>query len=160
TAAHAPRLVPPTPLLSTAIQHLLRTNEPPGDTEMPIITGLISHFQRAVDALTARIGIPEATLDQLIAERDQMVERVQKYTAVLSPVRRVPPEIMCEIFSRTLPHTTRVCKRFGFDGRSTARREWNMLKRDELGSLAERQEDKSSFTEQPYDESGSFTEAR
>ncbi|KAJ7670023.1 hypothetical protein DFH06DRAFT_1179833 [Mycena polygramma] len=108
TAAYAPRLVPPTLLLSTAIQHLLRTNEPPGDTEMPIITGLISHFQRAADALTARIGIPEATLDQLIAERDQMVERVQQYTAVLSPIRRMPLEIMCEIFSWTSPHTRRV----------------------------------------------------
>ncbi|KAJ7677813.1 hypothetical protein DFH06DRAFT_1121378 [Mycena polygramma] len=47
------------------------------------------------------------------------------------------------------------CKRFGFDGRSTARREWNRLKWDELESLAERQEDKISITEQPYDESGS-----
>ncbi|KAJ7635726.1 hypothetical protein DFH06DRAFT_1139270 [Mycena polygramma] len=39
----------------------------------------------------------------------------------------------------------RGCKRFGFDGRSTARREWNRLKRDELESLAERQEGKKKI---------------
>ncbi|KAJ6505896.1 hypothetical protein C8R47DRAFT_1102751 [Mycena vitilis] len=95
-------LLPPT----AAIRHLLRSNEPPGDTEIAIITGLISHFQHTVDALAARIG--EATSDQLIAERDGLAERVQQYTAVLSPIRRVPPEIICEIFSRTLRHTVRV----------------------------------------------------
>ncbi|KAJ6463152.1 hypothetical protein C8R47DRAFT_1225269 [Mycena vitilis] len=94
---YRPGLLPP-----TAIQHLLRSNEPPGEAEIVIITGLISRFQHTVDALTARIGIPEAT-----GERHVLAERVQRYTAVLSPIRRMPPEIMCEIFSWTLPHTRR-----------------------------------------------------
>ncbi|KAJ7670038.1 hypothetical protein DFH06DRAFT_160069 [Mycena polygramma] len=99
----------PSPLFSTAtIQHLLDSNDPPADTEIHTITGLIFHSQRAAEALTARIGIPGATLDQRTAERDELVQRAQQYTAVLSPVRRVPPEIISEIFSSTLPQTRRV----------------------------------------------------
>ncbi|KAJ6476742.1 hypothetical protein C8R47DRAFT_1323542 [Mycena vitilis] len=103
---YRPGLLPP-----TAIQDLLRSNEPPGETEIAIITGLITHFRHTVEVLTARMGIRGTTSDQLtelIAERDELDESVQQYTALLSPIRRMPPEIMCEIFSWTLPHTRRV----------------------------------------------------
>ncbi|KAJ7670006.1 hypothetical protein DFH06DRAFT_1037954 [Mycena polygramma] len=61
-----------------------------------------------MDALDARIENLTVTLNQFICERDDLAKRVQLCTAVLSPIRRLPPEIVCEIFSWTLPRTRRV----------------------------------------------------
>jgi hypothetical protein len=61
-----------------------------------------------VDAMNVQIDLLRAKLDQLVAERDGIAERVQQYTAVLSPIRRVPPELICEVFAWTLPFTGRV----------------------------------------------------
>ncbi|KAJ6501200.1 hypothetical protein C8R47DRAFT_970627 [Mycena vitilis] len=44
----------------------------------------------------------------LIAERDGIAERLKQYSAVLAPVRRVPPELVCEIFSWTLPRERQI----------------------------------------------------
>ncbi|KAJ7684095.1 hypothetical protein DFH06DRAFT_1312555 [Mycena polygramma] len=45
-----------------------------------------------------------ATLARFVAERDGIADRVAKYSTVLSPIRRIPSELVCEIFSWTLPH--------------------------------------------------------
>jgi len=61
-----------------------------------------------VDALDAQIDLLKATMDQLIADRDDLAERVRLYPAVLAPVRRIPQELICEIFSWTLPCTRKI----------------------------------------------------
>ncbi|KAJ6595143.1 hypothetical protein DFH09DRAFT_906412, partial [Mycena vulgaris] len=41
-------------------------------------------------------------------ERTDILDVVQGHKAILSPVRRVPPELLCEIFVLLSPHTRRI----------------------------------------------------
>ncbi|KAJ7182947.1 hypothetical protein C8R43DRAFT_911528 [Mycena crocata] len=41
-------------------------------------------------------------------ERDTIAEEVRKHTAVVSPLRRVPPELICKIFAYMLPCTRQI----------------------------------------------------
>ncbi|KAJ7628270.1 hypothetical protein DFH06DRAFT_1057440, partial [Mycena polygramma] len=78
------------------LTHLLSTNDPLLDVENTLIRHLVAKDSHRMDALNAQIRL-------LIAERDGMAERLKQYSAVLAPVRRVPPELVYEIFSWTLP---------------------------------------------------------
>ncbi|KAJ7628266.1 hypothetical protein DFH06DRAFT_1102808, partial [Mycena polygramma] len=82
------------------IAHLLSTNDNPSDDEITLIRSSLAGISRLMDALNAQIG-------GLVAERDGMAKQLQKYSSVLSPVRRIPPELVCEIFSYTLPPESR-----------------------------------------------------
>ncbi|KAJ7669972.1 hypothetical protein DFH06DRAFT_1468697 [Mycena polygramma] len=91
-----------------AIDHLLRSNDPPLDAETPVLTYFAENGRRRMNSLDERIHNLKVTLDGLILERHDLARRVQQCATVLSPIRRVPPEIVGEIFSWTLPRTTRV----------------------------------------------------
>ncbi|KAJ7659064.1 hypothetical protein DFH06DRAFT_435878 [Mycena polygramma] len=96
-----PSSIPP----SSHLTHLLSTNNPLSDVEISHIRDSITDALLRMNALNAHIHALSATLARLTAERDGMADRLQKYLAVLSPVRRIPAELICEIFSWTLPHT-------------------------------------------------------
>ncbi|KAJ6476720.1 hypothetical protein C8R47DRAFT_657677 [Mycena vitilis] len=102
--------LPPTPGLSrlSAIEHLLQTNHPPADAEIPVLDDFTAIARRRMEALTARIESLTPTLNQLMVQREQLGNRIQQCASALSPIRRLPPEIVQEIFSWTLPRTRRV----------------------------------------------------
>ncbi|KAJ7616956.1 hypothetical protein DFH06DRAFT_1238227 [Mycena polygramma] len=100
--------LPPIPSVSPAIHHVLRTNIPPTYAEISAIHDFTSSGRRRLDALDARIKIIQATMARLTSERDNLAEQVDQCLHVLSPIRRVPPELICEIFLRTLPCTRSV----------------------------------------------------
>ncbi|KAJ7460321.1 hypothetical protein FB451DRAFT_956486, partial [Mycena latifolia] len=56
----------------------------------------------------AQIGRLQTTLAQLVRQRDEMAEDVRKHKAVLLSVRRVPPELLCTIFSMLLLFSRRL----------------------------------------------------
>ncbi|KAJ6482301.1 hypothetical protein C8R47DRAFT_1049395 [Mycena vitilis] len=99
---------PTTGLSFSGIQHLLESNSPPSDNEIPLVTGIMADTQRRMNALTARIIILKSSMDRLISERDALAERSRQCAAVLSPIRRLPSELVCELFSWTLPCTRHV----------------------------------------------------
>ncbi|KAJ7635700.1 hypothetical protein DFH06DRAFT_1302931 [Mycena polygramma] len=98
----------PIPSLSFATQQLMRTNIPPTDAEISALRDFTASGRRRVDALDAQIAMLRATIARLTSERDNLDEQVDQYLHVLSPARRVPPELICEIFSWTLPCTRSV----------------------------------------------------
>ncbi|KAJ7131432.1 hypothetical protein C8R44DRAFT_665179 [Mycena epipterygia] len=106
--AQQPKLPTASSSFSPRLAHLLNSNDAPLDSDIPSIRQIISHNQARVDALDVQIDVLRTAMEQLIAERDERQERVLKYTAVMSPVRRVPPELIHEIFALTLPHTRRI----------------------------------------------------
>jgi hypothetical protein len=55
----------------------------------------MSDGQKRVDAL-------EAVIVQLTRKRNEIVENIRQHRAILSPVRRVPPELVCEILVLSL----------------------------------------------------------
>ncbi|KAJ6561943.1 hypothetical protein B0H19DRAFT_942759, partial [Mycena capillaripes] len=96
----------PVAISSLSVDNLLATNDPPTDVETSLIRDFITNGALRVDALNAQIDLLRATIDRLIAERDDVADRTQQYLTILSPIRRVPPELVCEIFRWTLPHIT------------------------------------------------------
>ncbi|KAJ7131336.1 hypothetical protein C8R44DRAFT_978220 [Mycena epipterygia] len=107
-----PARLPQWPRVSSRLVHLFESNDTPLDSEIPDICQNISDNQARVDALNAQIDmlrpVRPALMEALIAERDEGEELVLKLATVVSPVRRVPPEIMYGIFALTLPHTRRL----------------------------------------------------
>ncbi|KAJ6525986.1 hypothetical protein B0H19DRAFT_908796, partial [Mycena capillaripes] len=52
--------------------------------------------------MEAQIHDLSATLAQFSQRRDEALKRVRQHHDILSPVRRVPPELVCEIFTWTV----------------------------------------------------------
>ncbi|KAJ7746017.1 hypothetical protein B0H16DRAFT_967417 [Mycena metata] len=87
------------PRLHTHLERFLSSNDAPPESEMPLICEIISIAQDEVDTLDARIEELQATLARLTRTRDAAAEHPGRHRAIVSPVRRVPPELLCEIFA-------------------------------------------------------------
>ncbi|KAJ7182969.1 hypothetical protein C8R43DRAFT_17760 [Mycena crocata] len=92
--------LPPSRLVS-----LLTNNDVPLDAEIPVICLIVAEKQARIDALSARLDDRGTGMKPLMAERDEVIADVRRYKAILSPIRRVPPELLCDIFAFTLPWT-------------------------------------------------------
>ncbi|KAJ7142889.1 hypothetical protein C8R44DRAFT_974385 [Mycena epipterygia] len=79
----------------------------PIDWEIPVISRIISENQTRVDALNAQIDMLRPTIEKLVAERGQRQECVRRHVSVVSVVRRVTQELICEILALT-PCTRRI----------------------------------------------------
>ncbi|KAJ7609145.1 hypothetical protein FB45DRAFT_1067149 [Roridomyces roridus] len=84
-------------------QRLLKSNEAPGSAELVFIRAVVSDTGARLDYLDSEISRLRDRLDQLQAERMHLSEYHSQYVPILSPLRRMPSEILVQIFSRTLP---------------------------------------------------------
>ncbi|KAJ7347482.1 hypothetical protein DFH08DRAFT_868089 [Mycena albidolilacea] len=85
------------------LTRLSEGNDPPLDSEIPFIRGIISEELARVDALDAQINRDcEDAPPELIGDRAEAAERIRKHRSILSPVRRMPPELICGIFALLL----------------------------------------------------------
>ncbi|KAJ7182965.1 hypothetical protein C8R43DRAFT_968598 [Mycena crocata] len=108
--------VPPTrhinalepPNLLSRLKDLLSSNEVPLSQDIPSIRRIITDNEARLDALNNQIGDLRRATEQLVMERDTIAEEVRMHTAVLSPLRRLPPELICKIFTSTLPCTRQI----------------------------------------------------
>jgi hypothetical protein len=82
--------------------HLLASNDAPLDSQIPIICAIISDSEKRVDALNAQIYVLQAALAQLVRSRNEATGKICQYRSILSPVRRVPAELICAIFDLAL----------------------------------------------------------
>ncbi|KAJ7750358.1 hypothetical protein B0H16DRAFT_1724755 [Mycena metata] len=84
------------------LSQLLTSNDPPLDSDVPFIRAVIWDGQMQVDALNKQIHDLEATLAGLVQSRDMAAENVRQHRAIISPVRCLPPELLCDIFALSL----------------------------------------------------------
>ncbi|KAJ7690781.1 hypothetical protein B0H14DRAFT_3665206, partial [Mycena olivaceomarginata] len=84
------------------ITHLLKSNDTPLPSDIPFIRDIVSCEGNRLDALNNQIQNLQAKLAQLTRMRDETAESVRQHRSVLHPVRCVPPEILCEIFTLVL----------------------------------------------------------
>ncbi|KAJ6553167.1 hypothetical protein B0H19DRAFT_885786, partial [Mycena capillaripes] len=63
------------------------------------IRDLISDGLNELDALNYRIDAVRATLSELVHTRDRLAEHVHQHLSIISPLRRVPTELLCLIFA-------------------------------------------------------------
>ncbi|KAK6984958.1 hypothetical protein R3P38DRAFT_3450943 [Favolaschia claudopus] len=104
-------------LLPPDIQALLASNRPPLESQIPVIRNIIATTHARLATLRAESGILSSRLDQLagtglrehkeelgkqLAVLDDAVrvvaEQLRAENSLLSAIRRIPPEILCEIF--------------------------------------------------------------
>ncbi|KAJ7736690.1 hypothetical protein B0H16DRAFT_1425616 [Mycena metata] len=81
---------------------LLASNEVPLDSDLPLIREIISSGQSQVDMLSSQIYNLQVKLNQLLRRRDDVANNVHRHQAILSSIRRIPPELLCGIFLMTL----------------------------------------------------------
>ncbi|KAJ7117463.1 hypothetical protein C8R44DRAFT_626525, partial [Mycena epipterygia] len=86
---------------------LLTTNRPPLDSEILSIQNAITEQRAQKSLLDARISGLEASLKKLMADRDMLEEKIWAHEGTLSPLRRMPTELLSSIFALTRPSGTR-----------------------------------------------------
>jgi hypothetical protein len=91
-----------------SLDHLLSSNNPPVPSELPTIHHIISAGRDRIAHLQTEISELRIAMERRIRELAETKDRVKKHAAIFSVVRRVPMEIMCEIFAWTLPNARRV----------------------------------------------------
>ncbi|KAJ7246152.1 hypothetical protein B0H12DRAFT_768396 [Mycena haematopus] len=83
--------------------HLLNTNEPPQDSDLALIRPLAEKTAARLAYLEAERLRLKDQMKQLEAEHAMLSKYQSQNTTILSPLRRIPLEILAEIFSCTLP---------------------------------------------------------
>nr|GAT50189.1 ABC protein [Mycena chlorophos] len=82
---------------------LVHSNEPPADSELPALRRLLhSEIPQAMAALDAEIAPLKRRLEQLEKDRIVLCTRKTQFESVVSPLRRLPPELLSEIFALTM----------------------------------------------------------
>ncbi|KAJ6580786.1 hypothetical protein B0H19DRAFT_894069, partial [Mycena capillaripes] len=79
------------------------TNEPPDSSEIALVLSAISKTDAPLACLDNEISKLQEKLKQLEDERTLLSSYRTQNTAILSPLRRLPPEVLGEIFSWTMP---------------------------------------------------------
>ncbi|KAJ7748334.1 hypothetical protein B0H16DRAFT_1725520 [Mycena metata] len=87
----------------TRREFLLNTNELPLDIECPSVQSTISRLRRRLSHHDKSISRLRAQLTQLEEERVSIATDLSRNMGIISPLRRMPPEIILEIFGWTLP---------------------------------------------------------
>ncbi|KAK7031033.1 hypothetical protein VNI00_013823 [Paramarasmius palmivorus] len=82
---------PPSPF-----HHVLQSNYAPSQEELKEIEALISEPEKQVQLLNEKIS-------QLQAERNRLQKFIDNHRALLSPARRLPRDIIAEVFLHCLP---------------------------------------------------------
>ncbi|KAJ6584368.1 hypothetical protein B0H19DRAFT_1058796 [Mycena capillaripes] len=90
----APGLLQAAPRLPTS-SPLLLTNNLPADSDIPTIESFLAKLNQRVHILKEMISALTAAVDALKRERDTILGDVRSHSAILSPLRYLPPEILC-----------------------------------------------------------------
>ncbi|KAJ7366565.1 hypothetical protein DFH08DRAFT_728613 [Mycena albidolilacea] len=94
--------------MSSPFASYLGTNYSPRDTELAQIRRLLIEPGVRLKRLEDEIAAIQKTLDELTEERDTLSAYVEAHKALMSPIRRLPVEIIQDIFLACLP-THRNC---------------------------------------------------
>ncbi|PBK61298.1 hypothetical protein ARMSODRAFT_1089807 [Armillaria solidipes] len=98
---------------------LARSNEEPLPAEAAVLTGMIAEYSERITALDSRvvdlrelrttllrqISLIDEEANHILGEREKLSVAIDTRKKFLSPVRRLPPEILCRIFHETVNKT-------------------------------------------------------
>ncbi|KAJ6607799.1 hypothetical protein B0H10DRAFT_1745413, partial [Mycena sp. CBHHK59/15] len=82
----------------------LHTNFVPSDDECRRIRDLVVAPMKELEDTAEEIARLRATFAQLTRKRDRLAEFIDSHLALVSGARRLPHDIMQEIFTASLPH--------------------------------------------------------
>ncbi|EDR05815.1 uncharacterized protein LACBIDRAFT_329425 [Laccaria bicolor S238N-H82] len=89
--------------MALPLEQRLNTNYTPSDEELQEIPRILVEPQARLARMNDEIERAHATLDALKRQRDELAQLIDQYQALTSPIRRIPPEILQEIFINCLP---------------------------------------------------------
>ncbi|KAJ7111831.1 hypothetical protein C8R44DRAFT_798749 [Mycena epipterygia] len=89
--------------MDTPFKDLLHTNTVPSDPECQRIRELLVGPREEAAKFTDEIARLETLLDELTAKRDRLNEFIDAHLALVSPARRLPDDLVAEIFTASLP---------------------------------------------------------
>ncbi|RDB27435.1 hypothetical protein Hypma_004112 [Hypsizygus marmoreus] len=78
--------------------HLLSTNDEPPDVAIPEIGRIIARNQSDLAKIEARIAEVQDMLHSLVECRNQKEQRLSLFRAIVSPIRRLPRDVLTDIF--------------------------------------------------------------
>ncbi|KIK62711.1 hypothetical protein GYMLUDRAFT_164176, partial [Collybiopsis luxurians FD-317 M1] len=88
---------------SSPFSHVLRTNYAASFTETQAIHTLLAAPSEELSRLAGEISRVRKTLEELTSRYDHLKTHVDAHLALISPLRRLPREIISEIFVQCLP---------------------------------------------------------
>ncbi|KAF7330935.1 F-box domain-containing protein [Mycena venus] len=104
--------LPPAPSVSVS-RAVLESNDPPLESQIPILQDFVSMGRARMSGLNAKIAQFHSFLDDLRKESRGLAIEIRKHQGGLSPLRRLPTEILSFIFTFTDPWTvSAVCARW------------------------------------------------
>ncbi|KAJ7817224.1 hypothetical protein B0H13DRAFT_1923060 [Mycena leptocephala] len=83
--------------------NLLYSNEIPLDSDLAIVKATVSRTEALLEPLNREISRLQARLGRLEKECTMLPQYRVQNTSILSPLMWVPPEVLAEIFSWTVP---------------------------------------------------------
>ncbi|KAJ7625611.1 hypothetical protein FB45DRAFT_921859, partial [Roridomyces roridus] len=90
---------------SSLPSYILETNEPPTESQIPSIRDFISRARSHKSLLDSKIAQVQSFLQELLSQRDEAENEIRKHEGALSPLRRMPQEILSLIFTSTFSRT-------------------------------------------------------
>ncbi|KAJ7691920.1 hypothetical protein B0H17DRAFT_934549, partial [Mycena rosella] len=107
----------------TQLHELVNSNEPPPESEIPSIRSVVAETNMHLSSLDSEISRLRDLLKELEEERTAVSSFHAQNIRTLSPLRRMPPELLGEIFLCTLPSVAGIAAlatdRCGLDMRSS-----------------------------------------
>ncbi|KAJ7457215.1 hypothetical protein B0H11DRAFT_1925153 [Mycena galericulata] len=97
--------------IGTRYHMLLNSNETPLESDLDSINVRLSKTDAHLAYLDAEISRLWARVARLERERALLSEHRAQNKGIISPLRRMPPEVLCEIFAWTLPHPQTAARR-------------------------------------------------
>ncbi|KAJ7062728.1 hypothetical protein C8F01DRAFT_1368455 [Mycena amicta] len=89
--------------MASSVKTLLYTNAIPSDTQCADIREFLAASTPQLEALEAEVSRLQELLTSATKQRDLQKELIEAHRALLSPVRRLPEDILRTIFVSTLP---------------------------------------------------------
>ncbi|KAJ7661372.1 hypothetical protein DFH06DRAFT_373383 [Mycena polygramma] len=96
---------PPVPETTRGLTHLRMSNDAPLESEISLIREVIFVGEERLGMLETQVCDLESALAKLVQKRDEAAEHVREHRAILHPLRRAPPELVCEIFAFALDNS-------------------------------------------------------
>ncbi|KAJ7183783.1 hypothetical protein C8R46DRAFT_1344496 [Mycena filopes] len=89
--------------MDTPYRDILYTNTVPSDNECTRIRELVGAPMDEITSLDQDIAVLKVTLERLSRQRERLTEFVEAHLALVSQTRRLPEDILREIFAASLP---------------------------------------------------------
>ncbi|KAF7370265.1 ABC protein [Mycena sanguinolenta] len=82
---------------------IVKSNDPPSESQVPVLQDFISKGRTRMAALESKIELLDSLMDKLVEEKNELAAEICMHEGSLSPLRRMPTEILSHIFAFTLP---------------------------------------------------------